>query len=65
MAASVVFQSALPRFLLTAVFGDGTAGPSFCVVWFILEIIDDFLYVSTRFVEPGDEAEWDTGGREG
>jgi hypothetical protein len=55
----------LPRFLLTAVFGDGTAGPSFCVVWFILEIIDDFLYVSTRFVEPGDEAEWDTGGREG
>ena len=65
MAASVVFKSALPRFLLTAVFGDGTAGPRFCVAGFILEIIDEFLYASSRFAEPGDEAEWDTGGGEG
>jgi len=65
LVASVVSQTALPKFLLTAVFGDGTAGPSFCVAGFILEIIDEFLYASSRFAEPGDEAEWDTGGRKG
>jgi hypothetical protein len=41
------------------------AGPGFGFAEFIFEIIDDFLYIPTRFAEQGDEAGWGAGGREG